>query len=98
MSFDEGRLKELQDALKVKVADNQTIADSIRFEDGSLHFDAERKAAFDRNMTDIREIQGLIESLEGFKSAEQWTAQPTRESVATKAAAASGFEIGRAHV
>lgn len=91
MSFDEGRLKELQDALRVKVADNKALADSFKIEDGVVQVDAERKTAFDRNMADIREIKGLIQSMEGLQEVQQWSDQPTRESVATKAAAGQGF-------
>jgi HK97 family phage major capsid protein len=93
MSFDEGRLKELQDALRVKVADNQAIADSFRVEDGITQIDTERKAAFDRNMADIREIKSLIQGLEGLKEVQDWSAEPTRDSIATKAAAGQGLYV-----
>lgn len=93
MSFDEGRLKELQDALRVKVADNKALADSFKIEDGVVQVDTERKAAFDRNMADIREIKGLIQSMEGLQEVQQWSDEPTRESVATKAAAGQGLHV-----
>lgn len=93
MSFDEGRLKELQDALRVKVADNKALADSFKIEDGVVQVDTERKAAFDRNMSDIREIKGLIDSMEGLKDVQRWSEEPTRESVATKSAAAQGLHL-----
>jgi hypothetical protein len=72
MSFDESRLSELQGALRVKMADNKTIADSFKIEDGIVVVSSEQKSAFDRNMSDIREIKSLIDGLEQMKSVEQW--------------------------
>lgn len=76
MSFDESRLSELQSALRTKMADNKAIADSFKVEDGIVVVSAEQKSAFDRNMSDIREIKGLIDGLEQMKSVEQWGSQP----------------------
>ena len=59
MSFDESRLRELQSALRQKMADNKTIADSFKVEDGVVSVSAEQKSAFDRNMADIKEIKSL---------------------------------------
>jgi HK97 family phage major capsid protein len=76
MSFDESRLSELQGALRTKMADNKTIADSFKIEDGIVVVTPEQKSAFDRNMSDIREIKGLIDGLEQMKSVEQWGSEP----------------------
>lgn len=76
MSFDESRLSELQSALRTKMADNKTIADSFKVEDGIVVVTPEQKSAFDRNMSDIREIKGLIDGLEQMKSVEQWGSEP----------------------
>jgi HK97 family phage major capsid protein len=76
MSFDESRLSELQGALRVKMADNKTIADSFKIEDGIVVVSSEQKSAFDRNMSDIREIKSLIDGLEQMKSVEQWGSEP----------------------
>ena len=76
MSFDESRLSELQSALRVKMADNKTIADSFKIEDGIVVVSSEQKSAFDRNMSDIREIKSLIDGLEQMKSVEQWGSEP----------------------
>lgn len=81
MSFDEHRLSELQSALRVKMAENKTIADSFKIEDGVVVVSSEQKSAFDRNMSDIREIKGLIEGLESMKSVEEWGSQPAGGSV-----------------
>ena len=69
MSFDESRLNELQSAMREKMASNKEIADSFKIEDGTVVVSAEQKSAFDRNMSDIKEIKGLIEGLEEMKSA-----------------------------
>ena len=87
MSFDESRLRELQGALRTKMADNKTIADSFQIEDGTVVVNAEQKSAFDSNMRDIREIKSLIEGLEGMRDVEQWGDRPAGDSVAQKSAA-----------
>ena len=89
MSFDESRLRELQSALRQKMADNKTIADSFKVEDGVVSVSAEQKSAFDRNMADIKEIKSLIDGLEGLRSVEQWGSAPAGDSVAAAAAAAA---------
>ena len=87
MSFDEGRLSELQGALRTKMADNKAIADSFKFEDGVMQVSTEQKAAFDRNMSDIKEIKGLIEGLEAMRDVDRWGSEAAAESVAAKSAA-----------
>jgi len=87
MSFDEHRLSELQGALRAKMADNKTIADSFKIEDGTVVVSSEQKSAFDNNMRDIREIKSLIEGLEGMRDVEAWGSQPQGGSVAQAAAA-----------
>lgn len=87
MSFDESRLRELQSALRAKMADNKTIADSFQIEDGVVSVSSEQKSAFDSNMRDIREIKSLIEGLEGMRDVEQWGDRPAGESVSAKSAA-----------
>jgi HK97 family phage major capsid protein len=87
MSFDESRLRELQGALRAKMADNKTIADSFKIEDGTVVVGAEQKSAFDSNMRDIREIKSLIEGIEGMRDVEQWGDRPASDSVASAAAA-----------
>lgn len=87
MSFDESRLRELQGALRAKMADNKTIADSFKIEDGTVVVGAEQKSAFDSNMRDIREIKSLIEGIESMRDVEQWGDRPASDSVASAAAA-----------
>ena len=89
MSFDESRLRELQSALRAKMADNKTIADSFKVEDGVVSVSTEQKSAFDRNMSDIKEIKSLIDGLESLRSVDQWGDAPAGQSVAAAAAAAS---------
>ena len=72
MSYDESRVRELQTALRTKMAENKTIADSFKVEDGTVIVSTEQKSAFDTNMRDIREIRGLIDGLEQMKDAESW--------------------------
>jgi HK97 family phage major capsid protein len=89
MSFDESRLRELQSALRVKMADNKTISDSFKIEDGTVVVSTEQKSAFDRNMADIREIKSLIDGMEAMKSIEGWASEPASQSVGAAAAAGS---------
>ena len=60
MSFDESRLNELKSALDSKMSEQQQIADSIQMEGETLIADDEKKAAFQGNMTQIREIRVLL--------------------------------------
>jgi HK97 family phage major capsid protein len=69
------------------MADNKTIADSFKIEDGTVVVGAEQKSAFDSNMRDIREIKSLIEGIEGMRDVEQWGDRPASDSVASAAAA-----------
>jgi len=92
MSTDKSRVAELQEALRKKMADNKSIADSFKVEDGTVVVSTEQKAAFDANMRDIKEIKGLIEGLESMNSVSDWSAEPAGESVA--AAAAAGRHVG----
>jgi len=82
---DESRLSELQSALRAKMADNKEIADSFKMEDGVMQVSAEQKAAFDKNMADIKEIKSLIEGLQSMDEVEAWGAKSAEESVGTKA-------------
>ena len=97
MSVDETRLSELQGALRKKMADNKEIADAFKFEDGVMQVSTDQKAAFDRNMADIKEIKSLIEGLEGMREVEAWGDRPATDSVAAKAdAAAHAAEVREA--
>jgi len=87
MSFDESRLRELQSALRAKMANNKEIADSFRIENGTVVVSPEQKSAFDRNMADIKEIKSLIEAMEAMKAADEWGMSPASDSVASAAAA-----------
>jgi HK97 family phage major capsid protein len=87
MSEDTSRIKELQSALRVKMADNKAIADSFRIEDGAVVVSADQKTAFDKNMQDIKEIKGLIDGLETMSGVSNWASEP-QETVAGAFAAA----------
>lgn len=88
MSFDNSRLTELQGAMRAKMAENKTIADNFKIEDGTVVVSAEQKTAFDKNMADIREIKSLVESLESMRDADKWASEP-QDSVAQASAYAS---------
>jgi HK97 family phage major capsid protein len=88
MSFDNSRLTELQGAMRAKMAENKTIADNFKIEDGTVVVSAEQKTAFDKNMSDIREIKGLVESLESMRDADKWASEP-QDSVAQASAYAT---------
>ena len=87
MSFDDSRLRELQSALRAKMASNKEIADSFRIEEGTVIVEPSQKTAFDKNMSDIREIKSLIEGMEAMKSADEWGTTPANDSIASAAAA-----------
>jgi HK97 family phage major capsid protein len=89
MSEDKARIDELQGALRQKMADNKTIADSFRVEDGTVVVTPEQKSAFDKNMRDIKEIKGLLGDLETMNQVDGWGSQPAGESAAAAYAAAS---------
>jgi HK97 family phage major capsid protein len=93
MSFDESRLRELQGALREKMASNKEIADSFRVEGGTVMVSTEQKSAFDKNMADIKEIKSLIDGMENMRSIEDWGVQSPVESLA--AAVAAGESLGR---
>jgi len=94
MSFDEGRLRELQSALRSKMADNKAIADAFRVEDGTVVVTTEQKSAFDTNMRDIREIQSLIKGLEDMRDFDRWGSAASVDSVAAAVAAGSVGSYG----
>lgn len=87
MSFDEARLRELQGALREKVTAQRELADSIKIEDGTVIIESEHKTEFDKNMTDIKELKGLIDSVEEMKTIEEWGAEPQTDSVAAEVSA-----------
>ena len=89
MSFDESRLRELQGALRAKMAENKEIADSFRVEDGTVIVSTDQKSAFDSNMRDIKEIKSLIEGIESMRDADQWGSKALDDSVAAMTAAAT---------
>ncbi|HIG28287.1 MAG TPA: phage major capsid protein [Verrucomicrobiales bacterium] len=87
MAFDESRLTELQGALREKMTANNEIADSFRSEDGAIIIDSERKAAFDTNMGEIKEIKSLIDSMEDMQRVSDWGSEAPIESLAAVASA-----------
>ena len=87
MAFDESRLTELQGALREKMTANNEIADSFRSEDGTIVIDAERKASFDTNMGEIKEIKSLIDSMEDMQRVSDWGKEAPVESLAAVASA-----------
>lgn len=89
MSEDKARVEELQSALRQKMADNKTIADSFKVEDGTVVVTPEQKSAFDANMRDIKEIKSLISDLQTMEQVDNWGSQPSGDSAAAAYAAAA---------
>lgn len=89
MSQDKSRIEELQTALRSKMSENKTIADSFKVEDGTVVVSTEQKTAFDKNMRDIKEIKSLIGDLESMEDISSWGSEQTTPSVAAEFAAAS---------
>lgn len=89
MSEDKARIEELQSALRQKMADNKTIADSFKVEDGTVVVTPEQKSAFDKNMRDIKEIKSLLGDLETMNQVDNWGSQASGDSAAAAYAAAA---------
>jgi len=87
------RVTELQSALRGKMSDNKTIADSFRVENGTVVVSAEQKSAFDKNMTDIREIKSLIDGMEQMQQVSDWGTTQASASVAAHAAAGQSMPV-----
>lgn len=90
MSQDTSRLNELQTALRSKMADNKSIADSFKIENDTVVVSTEQKSAFDKNMRDIKEIKSLIDGLEGLREVDAWN-NGGAASVGATAAAGGAF-------
>jgi HK97 family phage major capsid protein len=89
MSEDTARVEELQSALRTKMAENKTIADSFKIEEGTVVVSEEQKSAFDKNMRDIKEMKSLISDLQTMNNVDSWASQPSGESVSSAYAAAA---------
>jgi HK97 family phage major capsid protein len=94
-SHDESRVTELQTALRTKMAANKEIADSFKVEEGTVVVSSEQKTAFDKNMSDIREIKGLIEGLEQMNEVSSWGNSESTSSVAQAHAAGAAADINQ---
>ena len=89
MSQDNARIEELQSALRTKMADNKAIADSFRVEEGTVVVSTEQKTAFDKNMSDIKEIKSLISGLETMGEVDRWSSEPQGSVASVYAASAN---------
>jgi len=95
MSFDESRLNELKSALTAKMDEQKQIADSMQFEGTTLIADDEKKSAFQNNMTQIREIKGLIDDMSTLRDVAAWSSEAEYKSVAAEVAAGVEAEVSR---
>jgi len=95
MSFDESRLNELKSALTAKMDEQKQIADSMQFEGTALIADDEKKSAFQNNMTQIREIKGLIDDMSTLRDVSAWASEAEYKSVAAEVAAGVEAEVSR---
>lgn len=86
MSFDAARLRELQAALRQKMADNKELADSFKIEDNTVIVEPAHKKAFDKNMADIKELKALIDQMEELRKVDDWGKAALETSVAAEAA------------
>ena len=93
MSFDESRLNELKSALTEKMSEQEQIADSMQFEGTTLIADDEKKSAFQNNMTQIREIKGLIDDMTTLRDVSAWSSEAEYKSVAAEVAAGVEREV-----
>lgn len=97
MSFDESRLNELKTALNSKMSEQQEIADSMQFEGETLIADDEKKAAFQGNMAQIKEIKGLIDDMTTLRDVSAWSSEADYKSVAAEVAAGVEAEVEAHH-
>lgn len=97
MSFDEGRLNELQTALKAKMAEQQEIADSLKMEGNTIIADEGAKDAFQANMAQIREMKSMIEGMTDLRDIDAWSTEAEYKSAAAEAAAAVEAQPERYH-
>lgn len=92
MSFDPNRHEELNNALRVKMADNHTLSQAFKIEDGRVIVSSEQKSAFDANMADIKQIKGLIDASEMHRDINSGHTAPDAASVAAAIAAGQVFQ------
>ena len=95
MSFDEGRLNELKDALSGKMGEQQELADSIQLDGETLVVGDEQRSAFNSHMAQIKELKGLIEDITTLRDVSAWSSEAEYKSVAAEVAA--GVEAEVAH-
>ena len=93
MSFDESRLNELKGALAGKMAEQQEIADSMQFEGETLIADDEKKAAFQTNMSQIKEIKGLIDDMSTLRDVSAWSSEAEYNAVSAEINAGVEAEV-----
>lgn len=93
----ESRVKDLQSVIKAKRAENDEIAATVKkephkLEDGSevelIVIDPDRKAAFDKNMADIRELASELKRLQDYRDVGADLDAPAGGSAAVSANAA----------
>jgi HK97 family phage major capsid protein len=85
------RVKELQTALRERVETTRELSESFEITevDGEkvVNVSAEQKAEFDKVMGEVRDIKGLIESLQTLDEVEAWGSEPKGSAAAAAAAA-----------
>ena len=96
MSFDEGRLNELKDALSGKMGEQQELADSIQLDGETLVVGDEQRSAFNSNMAQIKELKGLIEDITTLRDVSAWSSEADYKSVAAEVAAGVEAEVAHA--
>ena len=96
MSFDEGRLNELKDALSGKMGEQQELADSIQLDGETLVVGDEQRSAFNSNMAQIKELKGLIDDITTLRDVSAWSSEADYKSVAAEVAAGVEAEVAHA--
>ena len=84
--------RDFEGAMRAKMAENKEIADNFKIEDGTVLVSSEQKTAFDKNMSDIREIKSLVESLETLRDADKWASEPQSSVAQASAYATSSLQ------
>lgn len=95
LSEKKDRISELKTALRERVAEIKTIGDSFEIdENGTVHVNADQKAAFDKKSAEVKEIRGLLAGLEEQKAAEEYLEAPASAPVGQAAPVAGRKSLG----
>jgi len=89
-NYDPARVRELEDALKVRMERMDAAVHAVKMEDGGVVVSSEQRDDFRSNLAEAREIEAEIKAMTEYGEMKAWLDAPAGSSVATAAAAAAG--------